>query len=53
MKPLLPFRAPVVPDYEKAMKRGFIDIQNEAKAKLAGLDLTNSGYLEKGCPRSA
>ena len=30
------------PDYEKAMKRGFIDIQNEAKAKLAGLDLTNS-----------
>ena len=31
-----------VPDYEKAMKRGFIDIQNEAKAKLAGLDLTNS-----------
>lgn len=24
------------------MKRGFIDIQNEAKAKLAGLDLTNS-----------
>ena len=31
-----------VPDYEKAMKRGFIDIQNEAKAKLADLDLTNS-----------
>ena len=27
-----------VPDYEKAMKRGFIDIQNEAKAKLAGRD---------------
>ena len=31
-----------VPDYEKVLKRGFIDIQNEAKAKLAALDLTNS-----------
>ena len=31
-----------VPDYEKVLKRGFIDIQNEAKAKLAQLDLNNS-----------
>lgn len=31
-----------VPDYEKAITRGFIDIQNEAKAKLAALDLNNS-----------
>lgn len=31
-----------VPDYEKVLKRGFIDIQNEAKAKLAALDLENS-----------
>ena len=31
-----------VPDYEKVLKRGFIDLQNEAKAKLAALDMTNS-----------
>ncbi|MCH5278114.1 MAG: glycyl radical protein, partial [Desulfovibrionaceae bacterium] len=31
-----------VPDYEKVITRGFIDIQNEARAKLAGLDLNNS-----------
>ena len=31
-----------VPDYEKVIKRGFIDIQNEAKEKLAKLDLNNS-----------
>ena len=31
-----------VPDYEKVLKRGFLDIQNEAKEKLAALDLTNS-----------
>ena len=31
-----------VPDYEKVLQRGFIDIQNEAKAKLAALDLTSS-----------
>lgn len=30
-----------VPDYEKVITRGFIDIQNEAKEKLANLDLTN------------
>ncbi len=34
-----------VPDYEKVLKRGFIDIQNEAKEKLAQLDLTNSTDL--------
>lgn len=31
-----------VPDYEKAIKRGFIDIRNEAEAKLAALDLNNT-----------
>lgn len=31
-----------VPDYEKVLKRGFIDLQNEAKERLAGLDLNNS-----------
>lgn len=31
-----------VPDYEKVLKRGFIDIQNEAKERLAKLDLNNS-----------
>ena len=31
-----------VPDYEKVLKRGFIDIQNEARAKLAALDMENS-----------
>lgn len=31
-----------VPDYEKVLKRGFLDLQNEAKAKLAALDMTNS-----------
>ncbi len=31
-----------VPDYEKVIKRGFIDIQNEAKERLAQLDLNNS-----------
>jgi formate C-acetyltransferase len=31
-----------VPDYEKVLKRGYIDLQNEAKAKLAALDLNNS-----------
>ena len=31
-----------VPDYGKVIQRGFIDIQNEAKARLAALDLTNS-----------
>ena len=34
-----------VPDYEKVLKRGYIDLQNEAKAKLAALDLTNSRDL--------
>ncbi|MBR5259776.1 MAG: hypothetical protein IKV48_04825, partial [Eggerthellaceae bacterium] len=34
-----------VPDYEKVLKRGFIDIQNEAKERLAALDLTNSTDL--------
>lgn len=27
-----------VPDYEKVLKRGFVDIQNEAKARIAALD---------------
>lgn len=31
-----------VPDYEKVIKRGFIDIQNEAKERLARLDTGNS-----------
>ena len=31
-----------VPDYEKVIKRGFLDIQKEAREKLATLDLTNS-----------
>lgn len=31
-----------VPDYKKVLERGFIDIQNEAKAKMAALDLNNS-----------
>ncbi len=31
-----------VPDYAKVLKRGFLDIRNEAKEKLAALDLTNS-----------
>lgn len=31
-----------VPDYEKVLKRGFIDIQNEARTKLAALDMENS-----------
>jgi formate C-acetyltransferase len=31
-----------VPDYEKVLKRGFIDIQNEAKERLSKLDLNNS-----------
>jgi formate C-acetyltransferase len=31
-----------VPDYEKVLKRGFIDLQNESRAKLAALDLNNS-----------
>lgn len=31
-----------VPDYEKVIKRGFLDIQKEASDKLATLDLTNS-----------
>lgn len=31
-----------VPDYEKVLKRGFIDIQNEVKERLANLDLNNS-----------
>ncbi|QJT07988.1 glycyl radical protein [Oceanidesulfovibrio marinus] len=30
-----------VPDYEKAITRGFIDLQNEAKAKLAALEKEN------------
>lgn len=34
-----------VPDYEKAITRGYIDLQNEAKAKLAALDLNNSTNL--------
>lgn len=29
-----------VPDYEKVIKRGFLDIQKEAREKLATLDLT-------------
>ena len=43
-----------VPDYEKAMKRGFIDIQNEAKAKLAGLEPDQfRGHMGKeAVPRS-
>ncbi len=31
-----------VPDYEKVIQRGFIDIQNEARSRLAELDLNNS-----------
>lgn len=31
-----------VPDYEKVIKRGILDIQQEAKDKLAKLDLNNS-----------
>ncbi|MCR5563438.1 MAG: glycyl radical protein [Desulfovibrio sp.] len=31
-----------VPDYKKVIERGFIDIQNEARERLAKLDLTNS-----------
>ncbi|MBO4301634.1 MAG: glycyl radical protein [Desulfovibrio sp.] len=31
-----------VPDYEKVLKRGFIDIQNEARERLSKLDLNNS-----------
>lgn len=31
-----------VPDYGKVIQRGFIDIQKEAKERLAALDLTNS-----------
>lgn len=31
-----------VPDYEKVIRRGFIDIRNEAGERLAALDLTNS-----------
>ena len=31
-----------VPDYEKVLKRGFLDIRKEAQDKLAALDLTNS-----------
>ena len=31
-----------VPDYKKVIERGFIDIQNEARERLANLDLTNS-----------
>jgi formate C-acetyltransferase len=31
-----------VPDYEKVLKRGYIDLRNEAKAKLAALDPANS-----------
>ncbi len=31
-----------VPDYKKVLERGFIDIQNEARERLAKLDLTNS-----------
>ena len=31
-----------VPDYKKVLERGFIDIQNEAKARRDALDLTNS-----------
>lgn len=31
-----------VPDYAKVLQRGFIDIQNEAREKLAALDMTNS-----------
>lgn len=34
-----------VPDYEKVLKRGYIDLQNEAKARLAELDLANSTNL--------
>ena len=34
-----------VPDYKKVLERGFIDIQNEAKERLAALDLTNSTDL--------
>lgn len=31
-----------VPDYAKVLQRGFIDIQNEVREKLAALDMTNS-----------
>ena len=31
-----------VPDYEKVIKRGFLDIQNEARSRLASLNLNNS-----------
>ena len=31
-----------VPDYEKVIQRGFIDIRNEARSRLAELDLSNS-----------
>ncbi|MBQ9407219.1 MAG: glycyl radical protein [Desulfovibrio sp.] len=31
-----------VPDYEKVIKRGFLDIQNEARERLSRLDLNNS-----------
>lgn len=31
-----------VPDYEKVLKRGFLDIQHEARQKLAALDMTSS-----------
>ena len=34
-----------VPDYKKVLERGFIDIQNEARERLANLDLTNSTDL--------
>ncbi|GAB6126241.1 (2S)-3-sulfopropanediol dehydratase [Humidesulfovibrio idahonensis] len=34
-----------VPDYEKVLKRGYLGLQEEAKAKLAALDLTNSTDL--------
>lgn len=37
-----------VPDFEKVIKRGYIDIQNEAKARLAALDTSDpSIMLEK------
>lgn len=34
-----------VPDYEKVLKRGYLGLQNDAKAKLAALDLSNSTDL--------
>ncbi len=34
-----------VPDYEKAITRGFLALQEEARAKLAALDLSNSTDL--------